>query len=134
MPTMNPNSFRKLKSISAKALKIVVGDDFSFFSFDELHCIFNRATPIQWSYYQHAIQLYKIFNQHIPEQIWIELCDRITISDRTWFMNIHNNSKKRVGLNKFVNRINHVSRVINVNDFNLSLDTFKVRMKREFIF
>ena len=72
---------QKLKSISARALRLVVGDDFSFFSYDELHCMFNRATPTQWSLYQHSLQLYKIYNFHVPEQICIELCDRISISE-----------------------------------------------------
>ena len=133
-PTLNQNYVQKLKRTSAKALRIVVGDDFSFFSFDELHSMFNRATPVQWSFYQHSLQFYKSFNYHIPEQIWLELCDQISLSERTHYFRTFNNSKRRVGLNKFVNRLNFISQRINVNDLNLSLDTFKVKMKKEFIF
>ena len=133
-PNLKLMYVNKLLSISAKALRIVSGDDYLFFSYNELHLMFNRATPRQWSMYQHALQLYKIFNHHIPEQIWIELCDRVAISERTFFMNIPNTNKKRVGLNKFINRINPISRRLNTNDFNMSIDSFKVKMKREFIF
>ena len=134
IPTLKQTYVHKIKQTSTKALRLVVGDDYAFFSFDELHNMFNRATPIQWSFYQHALQLYKIFNYHVPEQIWIELCDRIAISDRTHYFKIFNDSKKRVGLNKFVNRLNFISQRINVNDLNLSFESFKVKMKREFIF
>ena len=134
VPTLKANYFKKLKGVSARALKMVVGDDFSLFSYDELHCMFNRATPHQWSRYQHALQLFKVYNFHIPEQIWIELCDRITISERTLLINIRSENKKRIGLNKFINRINETSQRIKVNDLDLSLDSFKVKMKKEFIY
>ena len=127
-------SVQKLKNVSASALRLVSGDEFSFFSFDELHCMFNRATPVQWSLYQHAVTLFGIYNNQKPEGLWLELCDKINISNRTSKITIQSDAKKRVGLNKFCNRLNYVTNFVRADDFNLSLGCFKVKCKREFIY
>jgi hypothetical protein len=130
----NSKWIQKLKNISSQALRLVCGDDYAFFSFDELHCMFNRATPLQWSMYQHAVALFRIYNFNKPEGLWLELCDKINIAERTSRITINSNNKRRVGLNKFCNRLTHVTNIIRVNDLNLSQDGFKVKFKKEFIF
>jgi len=127
-------SKKKLKSISARALRLVTGDDYMMFSFDELHCMFNRATPIQWSMYQHCLFFYKLFNNQLPEDLWLELCEVISISERTTKIVISRQFSRRVGLNRFCNRLGFISDFINVNNLNLGLDTFKVKLKRDIIY
>ena len=66
------NLKNKFFSLSAKALQTIDGNDFDLFSFEELHVLFLRSTPIQFSNYMHANQLYSIINNKVPYNMWLK--------------------------------------------------------------
>ena len=130
---LNSKLKRKLFSLSGNALKILAGDDFGLFSFEELHILFNRASPLKWSNYTHANQLFSIINNNVPHNIWLSLQDHITINNRTDFFNVESTNTKRVGYNSFQNRIGVISHSLKFSDFNLSKEAFKLKTKNLFL-
>lgn len=73
----------KLKSKLLSCSSLIVGDDFAMFSFMELHMMFARATPTQWSNYVLSNQMYAIINSCKPDSLWISLQNNISINNRT---------------------------------------------------
>ena len=130
LPNISSYLKRKLLNISSQALKLIGGEDFSLFSFNELHIMYNRATPTQWSNYVNSNQLYSILNNCKPESLWIELQERISINNRTNHFFIEKNNNTRYGKNCFLNRLHNVESNVSFNEFNLSKSTFKVHCKK----
>ena len=130
---LKQNIKTKLFSTSAKALKLVAGDDFNLFSFNELHILFSRATPLKYSMYTHAMQLYSILNEKTPNFLWLKLQMNFQINNRTDKFQFIENNTKRIGKNCFINRINDVCQHLKFSDFNLSKNSFKILCKKKFL-
>ena len=103
----------KLYNLSSQALRLVAGDDYSFFSFDDLHVMFNRATPEKWSNYIHANHLYNIINNQKPITMWTDLQPKLTVNNRTNHFTIERTNLTKFGLNNFTNRLRPVENEIN---------------------
>ena len=132
LPNISNYLKRKLLNISSQALKIIGGEDFALFSFNELHILYNRATPNQWINYVNANQLYSLINNCKPESLWIELQEKISINNRTSNFYIEKTNNTRYGKNCFLNRLQNVENNLNFNEFNYSKSTFKVHCKKTF--
>ena len=130
IPTIKQKLIRKLLNCSSQALKLIVGDDYSLFSFDELHLMFARAKPTQWSDYVVANQIHSIITNEKPESIWIDLQESLTLNNRTDCFNFEKTNSLRVGLNKFTNRLSQIAQKFKFKDFALSKESFKVKCKR----
>ena len=133
IPSLNQKLKNRLFSCSSQALRLITGDDYKLFSFDELHCMFNRAKPQQWSNYMMASQLHSIVNNEKPFQTWLNLQTQISINNRTGNFIFNRTNKLRVGLNQLHNRLNHIAEFLVFNDFNLSRESFKIKIKRTFV-
>ena len=132
IPSLNKRLKSKLLSISSHALKLIVGNDYSLFSFLELHTMFARATPSQWANYSMANQLFTIINSKKPENLWIKLQINLNLNERTDNFLFTKSNVKKVGLNAFSNRLS-CTQNLKFNDFNLSKESFKIKIKKSFI-
>ena len=133
IPTLKADLKRKLLNCSSQALKLIGGDDFGLFSFEDLHTMFGRATPCKWSSYTNSIQLYSIMLNERPESLWTALQDTFILNERTNIFSFVRNNRTRVGANSFKNRLSLIAEQLYFNDFNLSKDSFKVKCKNIFL-
>ena len=62
LSTLSPLLKQKLLSASAAPLKLCTRIYDRFMSFETLHSVNNRATPLQFTTYRHAILLHKYYN------------------------------------------------------------------------
>ena len=72
IPSLHQSLQRSLLTASSKALKVCAkSSDLWMLSFNELHEMAGRATPMQLTDYKIALQLYKTMDVQIPETDWI---------------------------------------------------------------
>ena len=95
--------------------------------------MYNRAIPEIFLLNKHALNLYKLLNGHAYTCEWVALdFNQILTSRQTTFMATTNNRKKRWSECPCKQSFIFNDR-IPLNWFNISLDTFKVHCKREFM-
>ena len=131
IPSLKFKLKNKLLSISTKALRLAAEDYYNTFSPCEIHIMFKRFTPTQMMHYISLVNLYRCFNNEIPETIWIELqCNALveTRANRFYFPPKNN---LRVGLNILTNRLSFASLQINNDDLKLSYIAFKLLSKKK---
>ena len=133
LPSISSNLKRKLISTSSSALRLVAGTDFDFFSFEEIHILFNRATPEQWKKYQMANQLFNVINNQKPNTMWIKLQENFRINNRTDTFKFERTNLRKIGLNCFINRLFEIEKSFKFTDFNCAKSTFKLKCKKLFI-
>ena len=103
--SLKVNLNQKLLSSSAKAIKACVKFNVNEISFNDLHKMYNRATPESFLLYKHAINLFELLNAKDPTQEWVALnFNPILTSRHTLFMATKSN-QKRVVLNAQANRV-----------------------------
>ena len=130
IPTLKSNLKQKLYNISKLSLKIVAEDHYNVFSGEELHFLFNRFTPNQMSNYVALLNLHRIINNRIPEEIWIELQFNVLPITRANKILIPPKNKLRVGVNSLLNRLSYASTLITNDDLNKEYQSFKVLAKK----
>ena len=95
--------------------------------------MFNRSLPENFLLYRHALLLHKLMNSHSHTCEWVHLnSNQILTSRQTTFMSRKSNNKW-VGLNAFANRVFVLNGRIPLDWLNMSITTFKVHCKREFL-
>ena len=76
---------------------------------------------------------YKLMNSSSHTCEWVHLnFNKILTSRQTTFM-ANKNNRKKVGLNAIANRIYILNGRIPLSWFNMSIDTYKVHCKKEFL-
>ena len=133
IPTIKPEYKQKLLSLSSKALRLVSLNDYDLFSFEELHILFSRATPIKWSNYMCANQMYSIVNNHVPELICHNIQLNIQINNRTDGFVVAKTNVRKIGVNCFSNRLTQIEMNLKFSDFGMSKNSFKVKCKQIFL-
>ena len=134
LQSLNNTLKQKLLSSSAKAIKTCVKYCTNDISFISLHDTYKRATPDKYQLYKLALCLFKLMNSNQPQSLeWVALnLNQILTSRQTTFKTSKNNRKK-VGLNALANRFWILNGKIPLTWFNLSMETFKVKCKNEFV-
>ena len=133
LPSLHVNLRQKLLSSSAKAIRMCSKSYINDLSFDTLHARYNRATPEKVLLYKHALSHYKLFNSTDHNVEWVSLnLNQINTSRQTHFITGKSNLK-RVGLNAIANRYHILNGKIPLNNFNKSLNSFKIMCKKEFL-
>ena len=133
IPKLKPAINQLILSASANALKLSQRCPNMYESFINIHKSCDRATPSQMIKYKHAILTHKLYNQEQPKADWLDLNFNQTFTSRqTKFKTIQNNNFK-VGMNLLSNRLTVVNDQIDLNDLNLSLDSFKVKYKKQML-
>ena len=134
LSSLKSNLKQKLLSASAKAIKVCVKYCTRDVSFNNLHVIYKRATPEKFLLYRHALCLFKLINYPIFQTEWVALnFNQILTSRQTKFCSSRANRKK-VGLNALANRFFILNNRIPLDWFNMSINTFKIHCKKEFIY
>ena len=123
----------KIYSLSGHALRLVADDEFAFFSFKELHNMFNRANPSNYVMYSNACLLYSIITNQKPDCTWTDLQEKFYVNNRTNRFNFTKTNHTRAGLNCFSNRLENVTKQLLFSDFNLNKNTFKLKAKNIFL-
>ena len=102
-------------------------------SFTHLHRLANRATPTMFCKYRLALQLYKTFDNRVPETEWLHLnLEQINTRRQTTF-HIMRCNNLLVGQNILTNRFRELNGMIPLEWFNRSIDSFKILCKNKFL-
>ena len=134
IPTLGTALQNQLLSASARALKICSRpSDLWMLSFNDLHEMAGRATPQKLRDYKSALQLYKTMDQHIPTTDWINLNLNAVVTSRQTKLIINKNNRFRVGMNAFSNRAWYLNGRIEMDWFNLSFNSYKLKCKKLFL-
>ena len=120
---------KKLLSASANALKLCSSFNDPKVSFERIHTINKRATPIKMSMYKLAIQLFKLYNSENQTPDWIDLNIQQNFNGRSTKFLVSNCAKYKIGMNLLVNRFSALNNTIELNWLNLSLNSFKIKCK-----
>ena len=130
VPSLKQTFYKKLLSLSTKALRIAANDQYNVFNSEDLHVMFNRFTPKQMSHYVSLLNLYRCINNKMPESTWIKLQFKslpLTRANKTLFPS---SNKRKVGLNALENRLSFVSTLITNEDLNKDYVPFKTLAKK----
>ena len=102
-------------------------------SFSQLHRTEKRAMPMDFAKYRLAIQLYKIYNGNSMDEDWIDMNVQQNFNARQEMFQINDFSRLLVGRNILPNRLTALNRQINLDWLNLSLTSFKLKLKDLFL-
>ena len=130
LPSLKPTLKQKLKSASARALKVCNRLVDNSMSFEAVHELCKRATPCKMQKYKLAICLHKLYNiEFNPIEFYLLNFNQILTSRQRNFSIVKSN-RTRVGLNSLANRLHILNGIIPLEWLNLSIETFKVRCKK----
>ena len=102
-------------------------------SFVNIHAMNKRATPEKYLIYKHALMLFKLYNSIDYSVEWSALnVNQILTTRQTLFISSKSN-KKKVGLNAMANRLYILNGKIPLDWLNLTIDSYKVKCKNEFL-
>ena len=133
LQSLKMNLKQKLLSASAKAIKTCIKYCTDDVSFIRIHEMCNRSLPENFLLYRHALLLHKLMNSNSHTCEWVHLNFNLILTSRqTTFMSRKSNNK-RVGLNAFANRVFILNGRIPLDWLNMSINTFKVHCKKEFL-
>ena len=130
LPSLKPTLKQKLLSASARALKVCDKYTDNNVSFEAIHDLCNRATPIKMQKYKLAICLYKLYNSEFnPIEFYLLNFNQVVTSRQRNFIIVKSN-RTRVGLNSLANRLYTINGIVPLEWLNLSIDSYKIRCKK----
>ena len=124
---------KKLKYASANALKMCAPGITQFSTHTEIHRLAERALPEKMCLYRHAVLMYKLFNDIICENEFINLNFQLYENDKSQKLTFTKNQRFDVGKNIILNRFCDLKNLIDKSWLNLSLETFKEKCKTMFL-
>ena len=94
-----------------------------------------RREQCQWIFQniKLSIQLYKIYNGNDMDNEWLDMNTQQNFNSRLKLFQINDFSKTRVGRNIIANRMTVLNNQINLDWLNLSLISFKLKVKNLFL-
>ena len=133
LPSNCHNSKKNLLSASAAALKLCTPTYDQYMSFQNLHEINKRATPIQIMKYKLSIILYKTYNDESQSFDWLSLFFNQNFNARTEFVNFFDCSSFKIGKNLLSNRFIILNGSIKYDWLNLPFNSYKIKCKAKFL-
>ena len=133
LPGRSLDQNKKLKYVSANALRACDRSLTLFDNHTHIHNVSNRALPDQMMQYKHSILMFKLFKTCQPEQEFVNLNFQYNQNERIPSANFFSRSNYEQGKNILLNRIAHLNNKINKSWLNLSMDSFKVKCKELFL-
>ena len=124
---------KQLLSASAPALKITRQSQDIQISFEQLHLLNTRATPIKLMTYKLSLQLFKSYNDNEHNETWLSLNFQQMFNNRTDTILIGCESKNRIGKNIIINRLSVLIGKVKLDWMNLSYDAYKLKCKNLFL-
>ena len=102
-------------------------------SYDNLNEMAGRATPDQLLKYKLALQLYKTINLQVPTLDWIIINLHSIYTSRQKHFITHKSNRLKIGMNMVSNRFFYLNGKIELDWFNLTYSSFKVKCKKLFL-
>ena len=133
MQSLSPALKQHLLAASSMALRLLNNRSDLRISYDQLHKIHKRATPINVMKYRQSIQLFKIYNNDNQSDDWIDLNFQQNFNARNDNIQIYDVSRLKVGKNLIINRLSILNGLIKLDWLNLGLNSFKIKMKQLFM-
>ena len=133
MQSLSPALKQHLLAASSMALRLLNNRSDLRISYDQLHKIHKRATPINVMKYRQSIQLFKIYNNDNQSDDWIDLNFQQNFNARNDNIQIYDVSRLKVGKNLIINRLSILNGQIKLDWLNLGLNSFKIKMKQLFM-
>ena len=124
---------QKLLSISACALRTCLMNNNTSVSFEKIHELNKKCTPIQIMSYQAALSLYKTINFEVPDFEAITVLNQMTVSSRQTSFIIFRNNSTRIGMNTTSNKFYQLTNKITLNSLGLTFAHYKKLMKIQFL-
>ena len=126
---------QSLLSISANALRSCMLSNCNEISFENIHKLCKKCTPSQIMYYQTSLQLHKSINEiyECCTSQHAALLNNIVCTGRQLKFEILRNNRSKIGMNSFSNKFYHVSKLIGLDNLNLTFVHFKKIMKIQFL-
>ena len=130
---LNVRNKKYLLSASSNALKILNNATDLRISYRQLHLNEKRALPMDFAKYRLAIQLFKIYNCTTYDENWMDMNYQQNFNARMKMFHINDCSKLLVGRNIVSNRLNVLNNQIDLDWLNLSLNSFKLKVKELYL-
>ena len=124
---------QKLLSISACALRSCLSLNNCEISFERIHVLHKKCTPVQIMCYQSALQLHKVWNRETLNFESISMLDQITLTSRQTSFLIFRNNSSRIGMNTTANKFYQLTSKIKLETQNFSFVHYKKIMKVLFL-
>lgn len=102
-------------------------------SYQRLHLINGRATPLEMMKYKHALLLFKTYNTTKMSKDWLALNFQQNFNNRNTTINLVDTSQFKIGKNLIPNRLLIVNRQIDLEFLNLSYLAYKIKCKNIFL-
>ena len=133
IPSLSLNAKNQLMSASAAPLKLVCCNFDHHVSYQRLHNICGRATPVEVMKYRHALLLHKCYNDLLMRNDWLALNFNQNFNARCNSIFFFKTNSYRVGNNLLSNRFNILNGNIPFDILNLPFLQFKLKMKSLFL-
>ena len=133
MTSLKADLKKKLWQASSRMLQIVQKDINRQLSYDQLHVISKRASPAMWCSYVTACSMYDIIVNQVPENVLAKVTINYQPSTRRTGLLFTRSNKLKVGFNCLSNRLQLVSRELDIDVQSMSKNVFKMYCKRKFI-
>ena len=130
---LKPRLKNLILAASACAMKVLNNPRDIRISHIQLHKFEKRALPMDFSKYRLAIQLHKIYNGSTMNDDWIDMNMQQNFNARNIKFHITNMSRLKIGINMLCNRLKVLNGKINLDWLNLSLTSYKLKMKEIFL-
>ena len=132
-PGLARDLHKKLKYASANALKLCTPGLTVLNTHTEIHRMADRALPEKMCLYRHAMIMYKLFNNMLCENEFIEMNFQLCDNARSRKITFIKNQRFNVGKNILLNRLYDLNNMIEKDWLNLSLETYKIKCKALFL-
>jgi hypothetical protein len=131
-PSLQAGPKQQLLSASSNALRTCMYNYNHMISFRDIHKLFNKSTPEQFSLYKTALLLYRVFNFTIPGTDWFDLNVNIISTSRQATFDINRSNHFKIGMNTMCNKLCCIRKKIHLDYLNLPLPTYKCKVKSIF--
>lgn len=131
--SLNKQAWKRINSVSASVIKSALGLYDWRISYNDLHEISGRANPMKMSKYYKATQLHNLLLVGVPNELAVELFDRLKIQERKQRLYCQNTAATKTGMNKFVNRLTNILSEIPIEWYEMSSGLYKTKIKNLFL-
>ena len=133
IPSLKSQLKQRLLAASSSALKMINRNYDNMISFNQLHYLNKRATPLTFMAYKHSLLLFKIYNNKLYSADWLAMHFQQTFNARTQTVSVVDTSKLKIGRNIAINRLILINGKIPFEWLNLTIDSFKIKCKSLFL-
>ena len=133
LPDRTTEQNKMIKFASANALRITTNNVTIYHNHTEIHTMTKRALPDQMIKYKHALMMYKLFRQCVPDNEFMHLNFQANLNQRNQHHTFLKTQNYNVGNNILLNRMCILNNTIPKSWTDLSYLTYKLKCKDLFL-